>query len=201
VHAGRVCWRHAAVFICVGSPGIVAGTALGNVVGRHAFAAGFAVIMLLGALGTWCNDPDSRGRPTAPAQSECPPVRVPHSVVASVMIGAMMGFFGVGGGFLILPMLVTFQALSLRLAVGTSLVIIAVTSFIALVTHILVGRAPNVPITVIMGAGCGTGAAVGAGLSGRLHPRELRRGFAFLVAAVATYVLISAAFLSGPGGS
>jgi uncharacterized membrane protein YfcA len=200
-HAGRVCGRHAAFFIGAAAPGIVVGTALGNAVGRHAFAAAFAVIMLLGALGTWRSDRHTRAPTTTRRESMCPPARLRHLLAAAVMLGAMTGFFGVGGGFLILPVLVTFQALSMRLAVGTSLVIIAATSFIALVTHIFVGHAPDVSVTVSMSAACAAGASAGAGLSSRLRPRELRRGFAAIVAAVATYVLLSVAFLGGPAGS
>jgi uncharacterized membrane protein YfcA len=83
----------------------------------------------------------------------CPPLQLARDLAAGLLIGATTGFFGVGGGFLIVPTLAIALALALRLAVGTSLVILTSTSLMA------------------------------------------------LVALVATYLLISAAFLGGPPGT
>ena len=58
----------------------------------------------------------------------CPPLILRRDLAAGLLIGALTGFFGVGGGFLIVPTLAIALALSMRLAVGTSLAIMTATS-------------------------------------------------------------------------
>jgi uncharacterized membrane protein YfcA len=200
---GRICWRHAAAFTAAAVPGVAAGTALGNTVSGSALIAAFAVIMLLAAAATWRKATGSRDQhPADPDRApSCPPVRLARDLVAGVTIGMMTGFFGVGGGFLIVPTLAIFLALSMRLAVGTSLAIITASSLLGLAAHLLAGRGLDVPVTAAMTVACIVGALAGAAVAGRVPQRQLGRGFAALVAAVAAYLLVSAAFLGGPPGS
>lgn len=196
----HVCWRHAAAFTGAALPGVIAGTALGNALSGSALIAAFALIMLAAAAGTWRKastgrDDGSARRPT------CPPLRLGRDLTAGLLVGAMTGFFGVGGGFLIVPTLAIFLTLSMRLAVGTSLAIITTTSLIGLGAHLLAGRGVDVAVTATMTAGCVVGALAGAALAGRVPQRQLGRSFAGLVVAVATYLLITAAILGGPPGS
>lgn len=74
-----------------------------------------------------------------------------------------------------------------------SLAIITATSALALTTHLLARRGLDVPVTLAMAAGCIVGAVAGTSLSGRVPQRQLGRGFATMVAAVAGYLIISAA--------
>ena len=106
-----------------------------------------------------------------------------------------------GGGFFIVPTLAIALALSMRLAVGTSLAIITVTSVMALAAHLAAGRGLDVGVTTAMTLACVVGAVGGARLAGRVPQRQLGQGFAVLVVLVAGYLLISAAFLGGPPGS
>lgn len=199
---GRVCWRHAGAFTAAALPGVIAGTVLGNTVSGAALIGAFAVIMLLAALATWRNasaggDGEGIGLP----RPSCPPLRLARDLAAGLLIGFLTGFFGVGGGFLVVPTLVIVLALSMRLAVGTSLAIITATSVLGLAAHLLAGRALDVSVTAAMTGACVLGALGGAALAGRVPQRQLGRGFAALVTGVATYLLISAAFLGGPPGS
>ena len=178
-----------------------AGTALGNAVSGAALINAFAVIMLLATAATWRKAGGER-RSAEPARAAtCPPLRLTRDLAAGLAIGAMTGFFGVGGGFLIVPTLAIFLALSMRLAVGTSLATITASSLLGLAAHLIAGRGLDVPVTATMTAACVVGALAGAAVAGRVPQRRLGRGFAGLVAAVAAYLLISAAFLGGPPGS
>jgi len=197
---GRVCWRHAITFTAAALPGVIVGTALGNVVSGSVLIAAFALIMLLAAAATWRNA-DSRTADTLGSQPTCPPLQLGRNLAAGLLIGVMTGFFGVGGGFLIVPTLALVLALGMRLAVGTSLAVIAATSVMALVAHLLGGRGLDIPITATMTGACVLGAIAGAAVAGRLPQRQLGHGFALLVTAVAGYLLISAAFLGGPPGT
>jgi uncharacterized membrane protein YfcA len=117
---------------------------------------------------------------------------------AAVFVGFLTGFFGVGGGFLIVPALAVALAFSMRLAVGTSLAIVTATSALGLAAHLLDGRAVDPAVTVAMTAACVAGALAGSAVAGRVPQRLLARAFAGIVAALATYLLVSAAFLGGP---
>jgi uncharacterized membrane protein YfcA len=111
------------------------------------------------------------------------------------------GFFGVGGGFLIVPTLAIALAFTMRTAVGTSLTIITATSLIGLGAHLLAGRTIQLDVTLALTAACVVGAIAGATLAQRLPQRILGRGFALLVVAVAVYLLISVTALGGPPGT
>jgi uncharacterized membrane protein YfcA len=91
-------------------------------------------------------------------------------------------------------------AFSMRPAVGTSLVIVTLTSLFGLAAHLLAGRELDVSLASAMAAACAFGAVAGAAAAGRLPVEHLRRGFAGLVALVALYLLVSAVALGGPAG-
>ena len=194
---GRVCWRHAGAFTAAALPGIVAGTALGNVVSGSAVIAGFAVVMLAAAGATWrkagAEDPDDE----APGH-RCPALRPGRDAAAGVVVGFLTGFFGVGGGFIIVPTLAVALAFSMRSAIGTSLAIITTTSILGVVVHLGAGRSLDADLTIVMALGCIAGALAGARFSRHVPQQTLGRAFAGLVVAVAAYLLISAAFLGGP---
>lgn len=201
---GRVCWRHAGSFTAAAIPGILAGTLAAEAVSGTLLLAGFAVIMLAAARATWQkteSDADAGSDHRAPQGDACPPLRLPRDLVAGVLVGFLTGFFGVGGGFLIVPTLALALALTMRTAVGTSLAIITGTSVLGLIVHLAAGRGLDADLTVAMSAACVAGALAGVRLADHLPQRSLGRGFAALVTAVALYLLVSAAFLGGPPGN
>jgi uncharacterized protein len=116
-------------------------------------------------------------------------------------VGFVTGLFGVGGGFLIVPTLAIALAFTMRTAVGTSLVIITATSVLGLAAHLLAGRTVEIDVTAALTVACVAGAVAGAASTSRIPQRALGRGFALLVVAVATYLLISVAILGGPPGA
>jgi uncharacterized membrane protein YfcA len=199
---GRVCWRHAGAFIAATPPGVIAGTALGQAVSGRALIAAFAVIMLAAATAMWrkaTRDADSQ--PTEPPRTSCPALQLARVLMAGLLVGAMTGFFGVGGGFLIVPTLAVALAFSMRMAVGTSLVIITATSVMALAAHLAAGRTLDVAVTGAMTVSAIAGALAGVRLAERVPQRQLSQGFAALVIVVAAYLLISATLLGGPPGT
>jgi uncharacterized membrane protein YfcA len=201
--AGRVCWRHAGSFTAAAVPGIALGTFAAEAVSGPVLLAGFALVMLAAAHATWRkahdNEPEPRG-PWEPAGT-CPPLRLPRDLVGGATVGFVTGFFGVGGGFLIVPTLAIALAFTMRTAVGTSLVIITATSLLGLGAHLLAGRAIDLDVTAALTVACVAGAIAGAALASRIPQRALGRGFALLVVAVAAYLLMSVAFLGGPPGA
>jgi uncharacterized membrane protein YfcA len=200
---GRVCWRHAASFTAAALPGIVAGTLAGDAVSPTALLAAFALVMLAAAAATWhrAADDDQEEDATWERAGTCPPLRLPRDLVAGAAIGFLTGFFGVGGGFLIVPTLAIALAFTMRTAVGTSLAIITGTSLLGLAVHLIAGRSLDPGLTFALTAAGVIGALAGASLAARVPQQALGRAFAVLVTGVAAYLLVSAAFLGGPPGS
>jgi uncharacterized protein len=193
----RVCWRHAGVFTAAALPGIIAGTALASVTSGTALIAGFALVMLAAAFATWRKAVSDDGTASDRGHT-CPELRLERDLAAGLIVGFLTGFFGVGGGFIIVPTLAVALSFSMRSAIGTSLAIITTTSLLGVAVHLGAGRSLDIDLTIAMGAACIVGALFGARLSARVPQQTLGRGFAALVVAVAAYLLVSAIFLGGP---
>ena len=180
---GQVCWPQVAVF----APGAIAGTLMGTLANEAAAAGplliGFAAVMLVAAWFTW-------RRADAPEASEaaCPPLRTARTLAAGLLVGAMTGFFGVGGGFLVVPMLALAMRFPLRRAIGTSLVIVGFVSLVGLAMHLARHGELDAGLTASMAAGCAAGGLLGSRLSAHVPRATLGHAFALLVAAVAIYV-------------
>lgn len=102
----------------------------------------------------------------------------------------MTGFFGVGGGFVIVPALTLALGLAMPEAVATSLVVIAINSGAALLARAGTAHldwAVIVPFTIAAVAGSLAGKTV----TDRLSARSLTRAFAVLLVAVAIYTATS----------
>ncbi|MDQ3408540.1 MAG: sulfite exporter TauE/SafE family protein, partial [Actinomycetota bacterium] len=131
----------------------------------------------------------------------CPPFSPGRVVVAGAAVGVLTGFFGVGGGFVIVPVLTLWLAVSFRHAVATSLVIIALTGAAALGSHLVVGGASlDVAVTATLAGATAVGAYLGTLVGGRLPQPMLARGFALLTAGVAVLLLVDTLALGGPPG-
>lgn len=113
-------------------------------------------------------------------------------VAAAVVLGFLTGFLGVGGGFLIVPALVLVLGLSMPAAVGTSLVIIAITSLAAFTQRL--GQAADIPWQIVLPflAAAIIGSLLGKRVTARMSGNTLTRAFAGLLLAVAAYVAIQA---------
>ena len=201
--AGRVCWRHAGSFSAAAIPGIAAGTLAAEAVDGTLLLAGFAVVMLAAGHATWRKAGEDQSEPEGSWQrgDACPPLRLPRDLVAGAAVGFLTGFFGVGGGFLIVPTLAIALAFTMRTAVGTSLVIITATSLLGLAAHLVAGRELDTGVAATMTVACVTGALAGGALAGLIPQRAIGRVFAVLVVGVAAYLLISVALLGGPPGT
>jgi uncharacterized membrane protein YfcA len=103
------------------------------------------------------------------------------------LVGFLTGLFGVGGAFLIIPALVLLLGLSMPAAVSTSLVVIVINSAAGFAPH-----ASDAAIDYGIAGAFTAAAIVGSLVAGRLPARPLSRAFAYLVFAVATFVVAQA---------
>ncbi|MEJ7901865.1 MAG: sulfite exporter TauE/SafE family protein [Thermomicrobiales bacterium] len=182
--AGRVAFRTALFFGGAGIAGAFAGTWLNNLVSGPLLLLLFGLLMLVVAARMFL------GRKSADtASSELPMAGFRWPVLmAGLMVGVMTGFFGVGGGFLIVPALVMVLGFPMRLAVGTSLLIIAINSVAAMAAQ-LQNADINWQLALLFIAGGLAGATLGGRLAGRIDEVKLSRGFAVLVTVVGVYLI------------
>jgi len=104
-------------------------------------------------------------------------------------VGIITGFVGIGGGFLVIPALVLLGKTSMKEAVGTSLVILAlksVTGFIGYLDQVTINW--NLLFSFTIAAS--TGILIGAYLTRFVQAKDLEKGFGYFVLAVAIFILI-----------
>lgn len=116
-------------------------------------------------------------------------------VAAATVVGLLTGFFGVGGGFVIVPALVLALDFAMPTAVGTSLLVIAVNSVAALGTRLSGGIHLDWPLLGVFTLAALAGALGGNRVASRVSASRLIGAFIVLLVAVAGYTL----FRSLPG--
>ncbi len=182
---GNLNWRAALAF---GPPAIVGarlGTDLAMRVSATLQLTVFGVVMLVAAgsmyfgRGLWSRQPSKQPNVRRP---------YPYIMVFGAIVGALTGLVGVGGGFMFVPALVLLGGLEMKEAVGTSLILIALTSATGVVSY--VGRIPmEWPAIAAFTALAFVGAAIGAALVSHVSQSALRRGFAFFLLVMGVLVL------------
>ncbi len=176
---GRVAWVTALQLGLTGAVGAWAGASAGRLVPGERLLALLGLFMLLAA---WL----MVRRPTADA--ERPPSSRWLAPLLGLGVGVLTGFFGIGGGFLIVPALTLGLGLPIRLAIGTSLAVITMNALAGVVGY-LGGGTVDWSLTLLVSLGAVGGALVGSRLATSAPERQLRRGFAGLVAVIAIYLV------------
>jgi uncharacterized protein len=110
-------------------------------------------------------------------------------IAAATGVGLLTGFFGVGGGFVIVPALVLALGFDMPAAVGTSLLVIAINSAAALAVRLGGPVALDWPLLGVFTAAALAGALGGNRLASRVDPARLGTAFTVLLIAVAAYSL------------
>jgi len=113
-------------------------------------------------------------------------------VAVGIGVGLLTGFFGVGGGFAIVPALTLVLGYPMRAAIGTSLVVIALNSATALGARMIQGVSLDWSVVGLFTLGAIAGGLIGGRVGRRASPLALSRGFAVLLFLVAAYMLGSA---------
>lgn len=111
-----------------------------------------------------------------------------RAAAVGVLVGALTGLVGAGGGFIVVPALTLLCAMVLREAIGTSLLVIALNCFAGFAGAAAHARLPPAPIGELC-AIASAGSAAGALLSTRVPPDALRRAFAWVVLATGVVML------------
>jgi uncharacterized membrane protein YfcA len=184
IRGGGVRVRVALAFGAAGALGALAGTALNRVASGSSILIAFAVVMLAAAYALIRGRGEGRGD-EAEARGRTLALRV---IPAGIGIGVLTGFFGVGGGFVIVPALVLLLGLPMTVAIGTSLLVIALTSASALIAHLATGRVDWAVVASFTAAAI-AGEIAGSRVGSRLSSARLTQVFAVLIVGVALFLI------------
>lgn len=217
---GNVLLGRGFVFGLVATGGAVLGAAASSRVPEDLLLAAFAALMLLvGVILAWRqirhgqdgqssrDSQDSAARHAAghaarPALDDpiitfsptfaCQCPRALKVLGTATIVGALTGFLGVGGGFLVVPALLLALALPIEYAAGTSLVVITITSAAALAVRSGSGVQPDWTAVIVLTAVSAAAAVAGARLANRVDTGRLQAAFTVLVLGVAIYTATQA---------
>lgn len=187
--AGHVKWRCASLYAATGVVGAWLGARGARAVDGQVLLALFATLMLVVAALML----RSRGR-DGDAAVVLNPANAPRLVAAGGATGLLSGFFGIGGGFLVVPGLMASTGMPVLLAVGSSLVVVSALGLTTALSYAREGLVDWTLAAVVIGGGA-AGSAVGLALARRLAARKgaLNRVMAALIVLVALYMLARSA--------
>jgi uncharacterized membrane protein YfcA len=194
---GRVCWRIAAWFAGPAAIGAYLGTIANSAISPRVLVLCFVPVMFAAAALTFARSAEGE-EPAVESGTVCPVPHLARASTSGLVVGAMTGFFGVGGGFLIVPVLTTLFAVPMRRAIATSLTIIGLTGLIALGAHLARGATPDWELTAVLAGAVALGSLAGTSFGNLLSPALLAKVFAFVVAVVAAFLLVDVLALNGP---
>ncbi len=196
--AGNVLPSRGIVFGAVAIVGAVVGAKASAHVDEAVLLAAFSVLMLI--VGGLMAFRQIRGRGTDEPQPtlddpiitfsptfacQCP--RALKVLVTATVVGLLTGFLGVGGGFLVVPALVLALGVPMRYAAGTSLLVITMTSAVALTVRAGTAAHPDWDLVLLLTVASAIAGYVGARLALHIDTHRLSGAFTALVLGVAVY--------------
>ena len=112
-----------------------------------------------------------------------------------LLIGFIAGFVGAGGGFLIIPALLFLTQTPMKMAVGTSLIIVSVQSLIGFIGDIRPEQKLDWNLLLIFTTCSIIGVIIGSFLSKKIEGEKLKTGFGWFVLVMGIYIIIKEIFL------
>ena len=182
---GEVLYKEALVISGIGAIANIFAAQVAKHLSDAYLLTGFSAVIIFAAL-TMLQKPV-----TAPEK----PIPWPILILLSLIIGSMTGLFGIGGGFLAIPVLVLAFNNSHNKAAGTSLLIITLNCLIALIAHRSIWPEINWSTPIYMALGALVVGQWAGKKSLRTNPVILRRSFAALLFAIAAFTLIETWFI------
>jgi len=197
--AKQVHWRSVLLFGIPAMAGTFVGAYLGGLASDALQLVVFGLVVLAAAVLMIKKSFGKKSLAADQAAQETPaePPKVAGNwkiVIEGLVVGAVTGFVGVGGGFLIVPALLIFGKLPMRMAIGTSLVIIVFKCIVGfakyqtdLVNHNLSVDWQTIGIFSVVGI---VGCLAGQQLNAKLNQRVLKQVFAIFLVLIGSFVII-----------
>jgi uncharacterized membrane protein YfcA len=145
----------------------------------------FAVLMLAASV-SMIRAKKTTENPKAPLS---PAMRFGLISLEGLIVGGVTGFVGAGGGFLIIPALVVLVGMPMKIAVGTSLFIIAAKSLIGFVGDLQGTAVIDWKLMLIVATIAIVGLFLGMSLSKKVSETALKKGFGYFVLLMGAFIL------------
>jgi uncharacterized membrane protein YfcA len=183
--AGNVRWAIAAIFAATGVVGALIGSTIGKAVDGHRLVLLFAILMLIVGVSMLRSRRSGGNDITA-----LTPRMIVRIVGIAFCIGALAGFFGIGGGFLIVPGLIFATGMPIINAIGTSLLAVGAFGLATALNYAASGLVDWTVAAEFIGGGV-VGGWIGMRLACHLAGQRgtLNRVFAGLIFIVAFYII------------
>lgn len=181
--AGRVQWRSGLLFGAAGMAGAYVGGRLGHLLPGSLLLIAFAVMMIASAVAMLRR----RRTPVTPAPA---PHRTPigKALTLGAAVGLLTGIIGAGGGFIVVPTLALLAGLTMPVAVGTSLLVIAMNALAGLAGQVTT-LSVDWKMAAMVTAAAVVGSLAGARLTARVDADVLRAAFGWFVLVMASVIL------------
>ncbi len=111
------------------------------------------------------------------------------SFIGGLIVGGLSGLVGAGGGFLIIPALIKFKKMDMKIAIGTSLAIITLNSFFGFVGSIGTTTI-NWQMLLIFTAIATLGIVIGNQFSKKVNSQNLKKGFGWFVLFMGAFIIL-----------
>lgn len=125
--------------------------------------------------------------PTSSSEKKMP---LPALIGLSLLVGALTGLFGIGGGFIAIPILVLFYNVSPAKAAGTSLFIITINTLTGFFAHARHWNEISWEIPILMAITAVLVSRIATKRSASMSPQALKQAFAYTVFAISAFTLI-----------
>ena len=187
---GNVRWAYALVFSIAGIAGATIGSEIGKNFDGQKLLIFFGILMVIISISMLVRKATSNDD-YEPLTSKNALVLLPKLIGIGVLVGTLSGFFGIGGGFLIVPGLMFAAKLPMIFAVGSSLVAVTIFGLITAVSY-TISDLVDWHIAFLFILGGLLGGIFGTSLAQKLssHKRLFTRVFASIVAVVGIYIVI-----------
>lgn len=186
---GNVCWGCAIAFTLAGVLGAALGSTLGKAFDGARLLLLFGILMIIVA-AMMLRRPSTGDTRFVPLTRETARTLVPRLAGFGLLTGTMAGFFGIGGGFLVVPGLIAATDMPLILAIGSSLVSVTAFGITTAANYALSDLIDWRLVALFVTGGVG-GSIVGGRLAHRLSSQRatLTRVFAGIVASAGLYIV------------
>jgi uncharacterized membrane protein YfcA len=180
IRSREILYREAIIIWAIGLVTNLGFSAISNQLPDRFITTGFALVLALAGLSMLRN-------PLSAIHTRMP---LPILILVSLLIGSITGLFGIGGGFLAIPILVLFFGTPQIVAAGTSLLIIAMNSLTALLGRASTWSEIDWHVPLIMGASAIVISNIASRKASKSTPAALKGYFAVFLLGLALFTLI-----------
>ncbi|WP_236976277.1 sulfite exporter TauE/SafE family protein [Membranihabitans maritimus] len=156
----------------------------------------FAILMVVAAYSMIKNGA-SQEKIDVTGDETKPVFNFPMIILEGMIVGVVTGLVGAGGGFLIIPALVLFAKLPMKIAVGTSLFIISIKSLIGFMGDVQADQPIDWGFLLTFSTIAAIGIFFGSFLATKIDGKKLQKGFGWFVLAMGIYMIIKELLLNG----